>query len=86
MRISVVLFPFIGFQMVTSSFFQSIGKARIAIFLTLSRQVLFLIPFLIVLPLIWSLNGVWFAGPASDFTATVVTFFVLKVQTKNGLA
>jgi putative MATE family efflux protein len=86
MRISVVLFPFIGFQMVTSSFFQSIGKARIAIFLTLSRQVLFLIPFLIVLPLIWNLNGVWFAGPASDFTATVVTFFVLKVQTKNGLA
>jgi Na+-driven multidrug efflux pump len=83
MRIGVVLFPLIGFQMVTSSFFQSIDKARIAIFLTLSRQVLFLIPFLIVLPLIWNLNGVWFAGPASDFTATVVTYLVLRAQMKN---
>jgi putative MATE family efflux protein len=80
MRFTFLLFPVIGFQMVTSSFFQSIGKARVAIVLSLSRQVLFLIPFLIVLPLFWDLNGVWAAGPASDLTASVVTFFVLKAQ------
>jgi putative MATE family efflux protein len=78
MRLAVLFFPIVGFQMVTSSFFQSIGKARIAILLSLSRQVVFLIPFLIVLPLIWKLNGVWFAGPASDLTASVVTLFVLR--------
>jgi putative MATE family efflux protein len=86
MRIAVLLFPIVGFQMVTSSFFQSIGKARIAIFLSLSRQVLFLIPFLIVLPLFWGLNGVWFAGPASDLTASMVTFFVLKTWLQRRLA
>jgi putative MATE family efflux protein len=78
MRIAVLLFPIIGFQMVTSSFFQSIGKARIAILLSLSRQILFLIPFLILLPLFWGLNGVWFAGPTSDLTASIVTFLVLR--------
>jgi Na+-driven multidrug efflux pump len=78
MRIAVLMLPIVGFQMVTSSFFQSIGKARIAILLSLSRQILFLIPFLILLPLFWGLNGVWFAGPASDLTASMVTFFVLR--------
>lgn len=78
MRIAVLMLPIVGFQMVTSSFFQSIGKARIAILLSLSRQVLFLIPFLILLPLFWGLNGVWFAGPASDLTTSIVTFFVLR--------
>jgi putative MATE family efflux protein len=80
MRFTFLLFPVVGFQMVTSSFFQSIGKARVSIVLSLSRQVLFLIPFLIVLPLFWGLKGVWAAGPASDLTASVVTFFVLKTQ------
>jgi putative MATE family efflux protein len=78
MRISFMLFPVIGFQMVTSNFFQSIGHARLSILLSLSRQVLFLIPFLIVLPLFWGLNGAWLAGPASDLSASVVTFFVMR--------
>jgi Na+-driven multidrug efflux pump len=85
MRFILMLFPIVGFQMVTSSFFQSLGKARIAIFLSLSRQILFLIPFLILLPLFWSLNGVWVAGPASDLIASVVAFLVLKTQFQKGL-
>lgn len=80
MRIFFILFPVVGFQMVTSSFFQSIGKAKISIILSISRQILFLIPFLIILPLFWGLNGVWMAGPAADCTATMVTFFVLTTQ------
>jgi len=86
MRICVLFFPIVGFQMVTCSFFQSIDKARIAILLSLSRQVVFLIPFLIVLPLIWKLNGVWYAGPASDLTASVVTMFVLRAWLRRRAA
>jgi putative MATE family efflux protein len=80
MRIFFVLYPLVGFQMVTSSFFQSIGKAKISIILSISRQILFLIPFLIVLPVFWGLNGVWMAGPAADCTATMVTSLVLITQ------
>jgi putative MATE family efflux protein len=86
MRFVVIFFPIVGFQMVTCSFFQSIDKARIAILLSLSRQVVILIPFLIVLPLIWNLNGVWFAGPASDLTASVVTLFVLRAWMRKRVA
>jgi putative MATE family efflux protein len=83
LRFALAFFPLVGFQMVTSSFFQSIGKAKIAITLSLSRQVLILIPFLIVLPLFWGLNGVWIAGAASDLTSSAVTFFVLKMQLRK---
>jgi putative MATE family efflux protein len=86
MRLSFLMFPVVGFQMVTSSFFQSIGKARISILLSLSRQLLFLIPFLIVLPLFWGLNGAWLAGPASDLSATIVTYFVFREWLRKRVA
>jgi putative MATE family efflux protein len=86
MRFIVLFYPIVGFQMVTSSFFQSIDKARIAILLSLSRQILFLIPFLIVLPIFWGLNGVWIAGPASDLTACAVAFFVLRAWLRKRVA
>jgi len=86
MRLAFLLFPVVGFQMVTASFFQSIGKARISILLSLFRQILFLIPFLIVLPLFWNLNGVWIAGPMSDLTASVVTFFILRAWLQRRVA
>jgi putative MATE family efflux protein len=85
MRFILIAFPIVGFQMVTSSFFQAIGKPRISIILALSRQVLLLIPFLIFLPFFWSLTGVWIATPAADITASIVTFFLLKSQLRNGL-
>jgi putative MATE family efflux protein len=80
LRFTFFLFPIVGFQMATASFFQSIGKARISVVLSLSRQVLFLIPFLLALPLVFDLNGVWIAGPAADFTASLVTFWMLRTQ------
>lgn len=70
--IAVAVFPIVGFQMVVSNFFQSIGMANKAIFLSLSRQVLFLIPCLIVVPLFFDIEGVWMALPISDAIATVV--------------
>ncbi|MDP4116712.1 MAG: MATE family efflux transporter [Bacteroidota bacterium] len=82
-RITVMMFPVVGFQVVTSSFFQSIAKAKISILLSLSRQVLFLSPALIILPKIFGLNGVWYSIPAADLSASVVTLIVLNWQLKK---
>ncbi len=72
LQIMMLMFPFVGFQMVVSQFFQSIGKAKQAVFLSLSRQMLFLLPFLFILPYFGGTKGVWFSMPASDFLATIV--------------
>jgi len=78
LRINVLIMPIIGFQMVTSIFFQSIGKAQVAIILSLSRQVLFYIPALIILPKFMALNGVWYSAPVADLaSATTATILLL---------
>lgn len=82
MRIVVMFFPIIGFQMVTSNFFQSIGMAKKAIILSLSRQVTILIPCLIILPLFWGADGVWFSMPISDAAASVIAAIMLYRQFK----
>ena len=71
-KIVVTAFPIVGFQIVVSNFFQSIGMANKAIFLSLSRQVLFLIPCLIVVPGYFGIKGVWMAMPISDAIATLI--------------
>jgi len=83
MRLYLMMFPIIGFQLVTSNFFQSIGKAKVSIFLSLTRQVLFLIPALLILPRFLGLKGVWLSGPIADFTSSVLTFFVLQWQVRK---
>ncbi|MBR1631497.1 MAG: MATE family efflux transporter [Paludibacteraceae bacterium] len=80
MRIMFASFPIIGFQMVTGNFFQSIGKAKISIFLSLSRQVLFLIPLLLTLPKLWGVNGVWMSMPVADIISAVVAAMMLRWQ------
>ena len=76
-RINMLVFPLIGFQAVTTNFFQCIGKVKISIFLSLSRQLLFLLPLVLVLPTFWGLNGVWASLPASDGIAALVTAIVM---------
>ena len=71
-RLNMLLFPIIGFQAVVTNFFQCIGKVRIAIFLSLSRQLLFLLPLIWILPMLWGLDGVWAALPTSGRIAAVV--------------
>ncbi len=83
MRLNLLMFSIVGFQMVTSNFFQSIGKAKISIFLSVSRQVLFLIPALLILPHFFGLNGVWLGSPTADITSSILTFIVLKWQIKK---
>lgn len=80
LRIIVMFFPIIGFQMVTANFFQSIGMAGKAIFLSLSRQLLILLPCLLILPRFWGADGVWFSMPVSDFLASLVAAFMLIWQ------
>lgn len=71
-RIIAAMFPIVGIQMVIGNFFQSIGHAGKSIFLSLTRQLLFLIPLLALLPEWWGLDGVFWAMPASD----IISFFV----------
>ena len=80
MRIIFMVFPIVGFQMVTSNFFQSIGMPGKAIFMSLSRQVIFLLPFLLIFPHIYGVNGVWLSMPASDFMASMVAAYLLVKQ------
>lgn len=80
MRIVMVTFPIIGFQMVTSNFFQSIGMAKKAIFLSLTRQMIFLVPALVVMPLFWQLYGIWWSMPFSDLLATITSGTMLYMQ------
>ena len=76
-RINMLFFPIIGFQMVAGNFFQCIGKVKISIFLSLSRQLIVLLPLLYVLPLFFGVNGVWYSLPASDLTASLIAFAVM---------
>lgn len=80
LRIVVMFFPIIGFQMVTSNFFQSIGMAGKAIFLSLTRQMLILIPCLLILPSFFGVEGVWYSMPVSDLLASIIAIVMLVVQ------
>ena len=83
MRIAMLSFPVIGFQIVVSNYFQSIGQAQKSIILSLSRQILFLIPALWILPRFWELDGVWAAGPVSDMVSALVAVCFLIHLTRE---
>ena len=79
LRIYILAWPVIGFQIVAGHFFQSVGKARIAMFLTLLRQVLVLLPLLAFMPGLFGLNGIWASFPVADtVSAVVVAVFLVR--------
>ncbi|MDR0820056.1 MAG: MATE family efflux transporter [Endomicrobium sp.] len=80
LRYAFMFSPLIGFQMVVSTFFQSIGKAQKTIFLSLTRQVIFLIPLLIILPKYMNISGVWISMPISDLASSIVTICLFTTQ------
>lgn len=80
LRIVVMFFPIIGFQMVTSNFFQSIGMAGKAIFLSLTRQMVILLPCLLILPRFYGAAGVWYSMPVSDLLASLIAMGMLVWQ------
>ena len=83
MKLFLMMLPIIGFQIVSANYFQAVGKAPKAMFLSLLRQVLVLMPLLIILPKFLGLTGVWIAGPIADFTASVVTATFLFYELRH---
>ena len=80
LRITTTMFWMAGFQIVSTNFFQSLGYAGKSIFMSLTRQVIFIIPMLIILPPHFGLNGVWAAFPTADTLSTFVTIVLVISQ------
>ncbi len=86
MRLIQLVAPLIGFAIVVGHFFQSIGMAKTSIFLSLSRQLIFLIPFLLIFPGLWGTKGVWLSITVSDFISVLFSAYVLwRFHHKGGL-
>ncbi len=77
-RIMTLVFPIVGFQMISTNFFQSLGMVKKSVILSLSRQILFLLPLLYSLPLWMGAEGVWWSFPISDVLATLLTIYMLR--------
>ena len=83
LRLASAAFWLAGFQIVVTNFFQSMGQAGKSIFLSLTRQVLYIIPFLFLLPQFWQINGVWLAYPFSDVLSTITAAIILAWEIKK---
>jgi putative MATE family efflux protein len=79
LHLAMSMFFLVGFQMVAVNFFQAIGKAKISIFLSLTRQVIFLIPAILILPHFFGLNGVWYSMPIADTVSAITVSVALIV-------
>lgn len=82
-HITMLVFPVVGIQMVCTGFFQSIGKAKVSMLLSLSRQLLFFLPMLLILPNFYQVDGVWMAQPISDVISVVVAVVMLTNYIKK---
>lgn len=83
LRIGLLALPVVGFQVVVGNFFQSMGQAKIAVLLTLLRQVIILIPLLFILPNYLGLRGIWISMPISDCCSAIIVVFFLTHQWKK---
>ncbi len=81
-RITMSMFPFIGFMVIVSNYFQATARPHISLFLSMSRQVLVLIPLILLLPRVLGLNGIWYAYPISAFCAFLMCLFFFFRETK----
>ena len=78
LRILTIGFPIVGFQMIGTNFFQCLGMVKKSIILSLSRQLLFLLPLIYSLPLWMGSNGVWMSFPISDLLSAMLTAILLR--------
>ena len=81
--IAMLVFPFVGFQIIAGGFFQYIGRAPLAMFLSTTRQLLFLLPLLLILPPKFGAMGAWAAMPLADAAAIVVAAILLTMQIRK---
>ena len=77
MRLLTAFFPIVGFQMISTNFFLSLGMVQKSVILSLSRQILFLLPLIYFLPLWLESDGVWISFPISDLLATLLSIYML---------
>ncbi|MBS6041407.1 MATE family efflux transporter [Clostridium baratii] len=82
-KIYLFMMPLVGFQVISSNYFQSIGKAKISMFLSLLRQVILLIPCILILPKIFELNGIWFSGAVCDGLSSLITGIIFFYSVKK---
>lgn len=83
LKITTLAFTVVGFQIIATNFFQSLGMAGKAVFLSLTRQIIFMIPLLLILPGLWQLDGVWMAFPISDTISALVAAAMLWWQIRR---
>ena len=72
-----------GIQPMSSGFFTSIGKAKLGMIVSLTRQIMFLLPLILILPLFMGIDGVMYAGPIADLAAAVITIWFVYLQFKD---
>lgn len=83
MRIYLMMLPLIGMQIVASSYFQAIGRAKVSMVLSLLRQVIILIPLILIFPKFLGLRGIWIAGATADLISTVITGVIFMKSVKK---
>lgn len=83
LRINFCITPVLGFVMLATTFFQSINRPLPSIIITILRQVIFLVPFIYVLPVVFEMNGIFFAQPISDMLATILSFYLVLKEKKR---
>ena len=82
-RLYLFMLPIVGISITGSNYMQSVGKAKSAMILGLLRQVILLIPMIMILPKFFGLNGVWYSQPTSDLLSTMITVVVLVKELKR---
>jgi putative MATE family efflux protein len=82
-RMFLLALPLVGFQVVSANYFQAVGKPTHSLALTMSRQVLFLLPAVLILPIFLGMNGVFWAGAVADTLSTIMTAIFLVVELRR---
>ncbi len=83
LKVFLMMLPVIGFQIISISYFQAVGKPKEAIILSLLKYILLLMPLVIILPLFFKLEGVWLSGPLSDFISAIITIIFLYLEIRH---
>ncbi|MGH4051183.1 MAG: MATE family efflux transporter [Clostridium sp.] len=83
LRIDLMFLPILGFQILGASYFQAINEAKTSMLLSILRQVIVLIPLILILPIFFKLDGLWFSQPCADLIATALTAFFLQRSIKR---
>ncbi len=86
LRINFCITPVLGFVMLATTFFQSINRPAPSIAITILRQIVFLVPFIIIFPVLFGINGIFFAQPISDLLATILSLYLVLRERKRILA